>query len=169
MQAVFIAAGTIFAAVQYLAYRRKERLDRTLELLGRFDMLRHVGVSGCELTAALGAAVVQEAATELEAFKVGWADFLRGDRTTDAAKQYLRASDAAVIVLNYYTDAGRLAEKDLIYLDMFWDARSYVATLALPASFILIAAENRRYNFGALKRFLQQAQDYVARNPVTVA
>lgn len=167
VQALFIAGGTIFAGVQYAAYRKKERLDRTLEVLSRFDMVRHVGMGGFELTAALAVAMVQEAATKLRAFREGYSDFMEGSRATEAAQQYLRQSDAAVVVVNYFTDSARLAEKNLIDLEMFFDARSYLATLGVPAAIALIEAEGRHYNFSALQRFVQEAQDYLGRNPVT--
>jgi hypothetical protein len=167
VQAAFIAGGTVFAAVQYLTYRNNARLDRTLEIMSRFDMLRHVGVSGIELSAALAIPFVQEAASSLSRFKIGFGDYMRGEAATDNAKWYLRASDASVIVLNYFTDAARLAEKGLIDLDMFFDARSYLATIGIPPALTLVEAELRHYNFGALKGFLDQAQDYLSNNPVT--
>ncbi len=157
----------IFAGVSYTAYRKKERLDRTLEILSRFDMGRHVGISGFELTAALAVPMVQEAVMRLGAFGEGCSDFREGNRATEAAQRYLRESDAAVVIVNYFTDAARLAEKNLIDLDMFFDARSYLATLAIPAAIALIEAEGRHYNFGALQSFVRKAQGYLARNPVT--
>lgn len=76
MQAVFIAGGTTFAAFQYLAFKKNERIKRTLRLMSDFDVVRHIGTSGVEMTVARALPLVQAAATNMAAFKTGWGDFM---------------------------------------------------------------------------------------------
>lgn len=156
--------ATIFGLVQYLRYQGSERLNRTLDLLRAYDKDRHIGMSGVELTAAKALGFVQAASTNMGDFMAGHADFMAG-RETPLAQRYLLASDAAVIAVNYFNNAGRLAKRKSIDKNLFLEAQAYSMTLMFGAAIQLLEAEGRRYDHRDLEAFVNEAREYLRANP----
>jgi hypothetical protein len=165
VQAFFIAGGTVFAVWQYLAYKKNEEVKRTLRLLSNFNVVRHLGPSDKEMTAAGALALMQTAYANIAAFKSGSADFMAGRQTTQR-QEYLVNSDAVVAVTNYYTDAARLARRGLIDVDLFMESQSYMMTLMMEPAKALFVAEGRPYDFAELEEFVAEGRRYLGKHPV---
>ena len=164
VQAVFVAGATFFGVWQYLAFKKNEEVKRTLRLLSDFNVVRYLGPSGKEMTAAGALAHMLSAYGNMAAFKFGSADFMAG-RQTAQMQDYVVSSDAAVAVMNYYTDAARLAKQDLIDVDFFMEAQSYMMTLMMDPAKALFLAEGRPYDFSEVEGFVEKARQYLEKHP----
>ncbi len=163
-----LAFGAIFAACQYRAFLKNERIKRTLRLLNDYDIVRYLGTSGREMTASGAVPLVQTAETHIDIFKNGWADFV-AQKPTPIQQEYLVYSDAVVALINYFTDATRLARRDLIDKELFLEARSYVMVLTMDPIKRLLDAEGRGYyNLKELEAFVDEAREYLKKNPAII-
>lgn len=164
VQAGVVLLGTAFGVWQYLVFQRNERIRRTLKIMSDFDTKRQIGTSGTEMTAARAVPLVQAAGANKAAFKTGFEDFVAA-RNTPIGRQYLVSSDAVVTIVNYFSDAARLASRNLIDKELFFEARSYAFTLVLGPAKELLAIEGRNYDLDDLDAFAAEAEAYLEKHP----
>lgn len=167
VQAGFVAFGTVFAIRQYLAFLKNERIKRTVRLLSDFDVVRHLGPSGKEMTAAGALPVLLTAASDdhIGEFRNGRSDFM-ANKQTPARQDFLVNSDAATIIGNYFTDAARLADLHLIDKAYFVEAKAYIMTLMIGPVERLQEVEGRPFDRTELEGFVEEARKYLEKHPI---
>jgi hypothetical protein len=164
VQAFFVAGGTILGIWQFTVFTRNQRISNTLKLLDDHEIIRR-GTDNLEMTPAQAWALVNAAPRVLAIYTAARKAYIENG-VEDNQRTYMRFNNALVIILNYYSQAARLAERRLIDIGLFFESQAFLMTEVLPNARKFIEIEKWRYDLRDLRAFEQRASEWLKKHPV---